>query len=51
VQRGVMEYLPTGRAGSVGLDVGRPDHLAPLLGLVGDELAKFGRRECKRSTS
>src|SRR5262249_22938216 len=27
-----------------GLDVGRPDHLAPLLGFVGDELAKVGGR-------
>src|SRR5215469_9287699 len=26
------------------LDVGIPDHLAPLLGVVDDELAKFGRR-------
>jgi hypothetical protein len=25
------------------LDVGRPDHLAPLLGLVSDELAEIGR--------
>ena len=26
------------------LDVGRPDHLAPLLGVVGDELAEVGGR-------
>src|SRR5262249_36134799 len=44
-------YSPNGRCGifdrvtaSVCLDVGRPDHLAPLLGLVGDELAKVGGR-------
>ena len=30
--------------GLLGLDVGRPDHLAPLLGFVGDELAKVGGR-------
>jgi hypothetical protein len=30
------------------LDVGRPDHLAPLLGLVGDEPPKFGGRARKR---
>jgi hypothetical protein len=24
------------------LDVGRPDHLAPLFGVVGDELAEVG---------
>ena len=28
--------------GSHRLDVGRPDYLAPLLGLVGDELAEVG---------
>src|SRR5580704_11214639 len=26
------------------LDIGRPDHLAPLLGFVGDELAEVGGR-------
>src|SRR5262249_31290429 len=30
------------------LDVGRPDHLAPLLGFAGDELAQFGRRHRHR---
>src|SRR5579859_7972762 len=29
---------------SLRLDAGKPDHLAPLLGLVGDELAEIGRR-------
>src|SRR5262249_60866205 len=32
----------------LGLDVGRPDHFAPLLGLVGDELAKIGGRARKQ---
>src|SRR5262249_46714520 len=32
------------RAGLLRLDVGGPDHLAPLLGLVGDELAEVGGR-------
>ena len=27
------------------LDIGRPDHLAPLLGFLSDELAEVGRRE------
>ena len=34
--------------GSVDLHVGRPDHLAPLLGFFGDELAEVSRRSCKR---
>ena len=34
----------TGHRGSIYLDVGCPDHLAPLLGFVNDELAKIGRR-------
>src|SRR5215831_4806281 len=42
VQRDVMEYRRSFR-----LDVGRPDHPRPLLGLVGDELAKVGRRARK----
>ena len=32
---------------SVCLDVGRPDHLAPLLGFVGDELSEVGGRARK----
>ena len=34
------------RAALVRLDVGRPDHLAPLLGVVDDELAKLAGRGC-----
>jgi hypothetical protein len=30
-------------AGSLRPDVRRPDHLAPFLGVVGDELAEVGR--------
>src|SRR5262245_19371799 len=30
------------------LDVGRPDHLGPLLGLFGDELGEVGGRAPKR---
>src|SRR5271170_5892893 len=30
------------------LDVGRPDHLAPLLRFIRDELAKIGRRQRER---
>jgi hypothetical protein len=40
---GVTEYW-IGTAASVQLDVRGPDHLAPLHGLVGDELAEVGRR-------
>ena len=38
----VTEYF-AGSRGSFRLDVGGPDHLAPLLGIVGDELAEVGR--------
>jgi hypothetical protein len=37
--------------GSLGFDVGRPDHLAPLLGFVRDELAEVGGRAYKRCAS
>src|SRR5262245_55987767 len=49
-ERDVMEYW-IGTAASVGLDVGRPDHLGPLLGLFGDELAEIGGRADKRRAS
>ena len=35
-----MEDLP----GSLWLDVGSPDYLAPLLGFVGNEFPEVGRR-------
>src|SRR5215472_3862207 len=35
------------RDASFRFDVGRPDHLGPLLGLFGDELAEVGRRAWK----
>src|SRR5262249_14928496 len=37
--------------GSLRLDVEGPDHLAPLLGVVGDELAEVGGRDDKRRAS
>ena len=36
-----------GTAASVCLDARRPEHLAPLLGFVGDELAEVRRRACE----
>src|SRR5262249_62291822 len=36
-----------GVARSLRLDFGRPDHLAPLLGVVCDQLAEVGRRAWK----
>src|SRR5262249_22411374 len=33
------------------LDVGRPDHLGPLLSFVGNELSKVGERTCEHRTS
>jgi hypothetical protein len=33
--------LSEGRSGR-GLDAGRPDHLAPFLGFIGDELTEVG---------
>jgi hypothetical protein len=44
---GVTEYW-IGTAASVCLDIGRPNHLAPLLDFVGDELAKVRGRARKR---
>src|SRR5262249_618915 len=47
---GVTEYwIET--AVSFRLDVGGPDHLAPFVGFVGDELSKVGRRADKRCAS
>src|SRR5215471_19998193 len=36
-------------AGLLWLDVGRPDHLAPLLGFVGNEFAEVGGRASKHT--
>src|SRR5215831_1400564 len=36
-----------GRTALLRIDVGRPDHLAPFLGLVGDELAEVHGRACE----
>src|SRR5262245_55332460 len=36
---------------SLRLYVCRPDHLAPLLGVIGDEFPEIGRRACKRCAS
>src|SRR5262249_36891472 len=54
--RGASDIRGTGRYGIsaasgalLGLDVGRPDHFAPLLGFVGDELAKVIGRAWKHS--
>src|SRR5262249_38182652 len=49
-ERDVMEYW-MGTAASVRLDVGRPDHLAPLLSFVGNELSKVGGRTREHRTS
>src|SRR5262249_58720171 len=40
-----IALIGSGTAASVQLDVRGPDHLAPFLGFVGDQLAKIGRRE------
>src|SRR5215813_5827671 len=49
-ERNVMEYW-TRAAASVRLDVGRPDHLAPLLGLLGNVFAEVGGRAWKHSAT
>jgi hypothetical protein len=47
--RGTKRYgIWIGTAASVRLDVGRADHLAPLIGLFGDELAELGGRARKQ---
>jgi hypothetical protein len=51
VQQGVVgsrneryRTSPSSGSTSLRLDVGRPDHLSPLLGFLGNELAEVGRR-------
>src|SRR5262249_20686156 len=47
---GVTEYwIET--AASVGLDIGRADHLAPSLGFFGDQLAELDRRSRQRRSA
>ena len=41
--------MPAGeQAGLLRLDVRLPDHLAPFLGFIGDELSEIGRCSYKR---
>src|SRR5215468_9844568 len=47
---GVTEYL-VGMLGSLRLDVGCFDHLAPLLGFIGKELAEFRGRHRQRHSA
>ena len=37
--------------GSVRLGAGEPDHFAPLLGFLGEELSEFGRRDRQQRTA
>src|SRR5262249_58839992 len=46
-ERALRNILDRDWAASVRLDIGGADHLAPLLGLVGDELAEVGGRAGK----
>jgi len=43
----VLDPESRGSRRSLRLDVGRPDHLAPLFGLVGDKLTEVGGRAWK----
>jgi hypothetical protein len=45
---GRLWNVQSGLPGSLRLDAGELDHPAPLLGFVGDELSKVGRRAGKR---
>ena len=42
------QFTPGGLPKLLRLDVGRPDHLAPLLGFFSNELAEVRRRACER---
>src|SRR5262245_4038207 len=43
-----LEQRAAGTTASLRLDVGSPDDCTPLLGFLGDQLAKVGRRASKR---
>ena len=45
---GVLCFVPKTLRGLSRLDVGQPDQLAPLLGLVDEELPEFGRQQRER---
>ena len=49
--RGTKRYGIFGTAALVRLDTGELDHLGPLLGFVGDQLAKVGGRARKHRTA
>src|SRR5436190_18177052 len=44
-------YLWNIGVGSLRLDVGSPDHLAPFVGLINNEFLKFGGRERQHGAS
>jgi hypothetical protein len=44
---GRLSMTQTRRRGSIRLEAGELDHLPPLFGFVGDELAEIGRRARK----
>src|SRR5262249_41617607 len=46
-----LRNIRLGLPGSFRLDVGGPEHLAPLLRFVGDELAEIGGRARKHRTA
>src|SRR5215467_5412806 len=46
-QHGTLWNIGATRMALFGLDVGRTDHLAPLLGFCRDELAEVSGRACK----
>src|SRR5262245_26275346 len=46
-----LRFATVGFPQSLCLDVGRPDHLAPLLGLLGNVFAEVGGRAWKHSAT
>jgi hypothetical protein len=47
---GQLGYRPASGSARLWLDVGRPDHLAPLLAFAGDEIPEFGGCHRHRDT-